>query len=475
MTNLFVMLLFLSKLRLSRYFTPILFVIDVLVLNGAYVLSVWVKYNSLDELWNPEIKSFFLLSNSVWLMLVIYHNAYKLERVEPIFKSLNRLFLLLFLHAGMMILLLLVFEFPTISRWRIFYFYVLFSGGLFFYQYAFLKTIKLIRKKGFNFRKVVIFGSNRFGNELAAALGKDASLGYQVAGFFDTRKSKVPLPAPFFGGVSQLTNYLEVEKADELYVCKEQVSSELMSTLIALCEKYMVRIKFVPNFQQFTQSKKIDVNFYDAIPVIKIRSEPLENPFRQAFKRLFDIVFSLAVILLVFPWLFPLIWVATKASSPGPIFFKQKRSGEGNLPFTCLKFRTMRVNDLADVHQAQEKDPRITKVGAFLRKTNLDEFPQFLNVLAGSMSVVGPRPHMLKHTEQYSALLSNYLVRHYSKPGITGWAQVSGYRGETKELIDMKKRVEYDIYYIENWNFLLDLKIIGLTLKNMLVGEEKAR
>jgi undecaprenyl-phosphate galactose phosphotransferase/putative colanic acid biosynthesis UDP-glucose lipid carrier transferase len=425
-------------------------------------------------MWKNEIKSFFLLTNAVWFLLIIYHNAYKLERIEPIFKSLNRLLVLLFMYAGILILLLLFFEFPRISHGRILSFYFLFAIGMFIYRYAFLKMLKFIRSKGYNFRKVLIFGANKFGHQLASALGKDASLGFQVIGFFDVYRNNFPLQAPFYGGINQLTSYLEVEKADELYVCKDHISAELMSSLIGLCEKYMVRIKFVPNFQQFTQSKNIDFDFYDNIPVIKRREEPLENPFMQVFKRLFDIIFSLAVILLVFPWLFPLIILAIKVNSPGPIFFKQKRSGEGNIPFTCLKFRTMRVNDAADSQQARKEDVRITRIGAILRKTNLDEFPQFFNVLAGSMSIVGPRPHMLKHTEQYSALLSNYLVRHYSKPGITGWAQVNGYRGETIELIEMKKRVEYDIYYIENWNFLLDLKIIFLTVYNMMKGEEKA-
>lgn len=468
------MLLFFSKLRLSRYFTPILFILDVGILNSAYVLSVWFKYNSFEYMWKNEIKSFFLLSNAIWFLLVIFHNSYKIERIEPILKSLNRLLVLLMMYGGILIFLLTLFEFPTISHRRIFSFYVLFASGMFAYRYAFLKMLKFIRSKGYNFRKVLIFGANKFGHQLASALGKDASLGFQVVGFFDVYRNNFPLQAPFYGGINQLTSYLEVETADELYVCKDHISAELMSSLIGLCEKYMVRIKFVPNFQQFTQTKNIDFDFYDNIPVIKRRKEPLENPFLQVFKRLFDILFSLAVILFVFPWLFPIIIIAIKTSSPGPIFFKQKRSGEGNIPFTCLKFRTMRVNSAADAKQAHKKDPRITKIGAILRKTNLDEFPQFLNVLAGSMSIVGPRPHMLKHTEQYSALLSNYLVRHYSKPGITGWAQVNGFRGETKELIEMKKRVEYDIYYIENWNFLLDVKIIFLTVYNMIKGEEKA-
>jgi undecaprenyl-phosphate galactose phosphotransferase/putative colanic acid biosynthesis UDP-glucose lipid carrier transferase len=204
------------------------------------------------------------------------------------------------------------------------------------------------------------------------------------------------------------------------------------------------------------------------------RKEPLEAPINRLTKKAFDVVFSFFVIVGIFSWLFPVLMILVKLSSPGPIFFRQKRSGEDNRDFTCLKFRTMRVNQLADELQATAKDPRITKLGAFMRKTNLDELPQFFNVLWGNMSVVGPRPHMLKHTQEYSALIDNYLVRHFAKPGITGWAQVNGYRGETKELIEMKKRVEFDIWYIENWSFLLDLKIVWLTVRNMVKGEEKA-
>lgn len=468
------MLTFLSKLRISRYFTPILFVSDLIVLNTAYILSIFIKYGSIDNLWASEIKSFVLISNLIWIALAIYHKANKLDRVEPIFKSLNRIFVILIWHAVSVGVLLIIFKFESISIFRIVYFFVLFFFGIILYRYAFLKMLKFIRIKGYNFRKVVIFGTNEFGKKLAEVLGKDVSMGYKVEGFFDIQKNQLDLQAPYLGDLSHLTNYLGKEKIDELYVCMDTVSKEVMQTLIVLSEKYMVRIKFIPNFHQFTQSKKIDVAFYDSIPVIKIRSEPLENPFMQLLKRLFDVVFSLALIILIFPWLFPIIMLAIKISSPGPIFFSQERSGENNTTFTCFKFRTMRVNEHSDSKQAMRKDPRITKVGAFLRKTNLDEFPQFFNVFAGSMSVVGPRPHMLKHTEKYSELLSNYLVRHYSKPGITGWAQVNGYRGETKELIEMQKRVEFDIYYIENWNFFLDMKIIIRTLKNMLLGDSEA-
>ena len=172
--------------------------------------------------------------------------------------------------------------------------------------------------------------------------------------------------------------------------------------------------------------------------------------------------------------MFPVLAILIKLNSKGPIFFVQDRSGEDNRSFKCIKFRTMQVNSDADKKQATKEDARITKIGAFMRKTNLDELPQFFNVLWGNMSVVGPRPHMLTHTEEYRKRIDNYLVRHYAKPGITGWAQVNGFRGETKTLDAMEGRVKHDIYYIENWSFLLDLKIVWLTVWNMIRGEENA-
>jgi putative colanic acid biosysnthesis UDP-glucose lipid carrier transferase len=250
--------------------------------------------------------------------------------------------------------------------------------------------------------------------------------------------------------------------------------AEYVQELIRYCESNLIRVKFVPDFSNFTKSRKVQIDFYENIPVISLRREPLESIFNPILKRAFDIVFSLLVIVLIFPWLFPVLIMLVKTSSKGAVFFKQKRSGENNQTFWCYKFRTMRVNSGADEQQATRDDKRVTYVGKFLRKTNLDELPQFFNVLRGDMSVVGPRPHMLKHTKEYSELINAYLVRHLIRPGITGWAQVNGYRGETSDIKQMKKRVEYDTWYIENWSFLLDLRIIYKTVANIFNGNENA-
>jgi putative colanic acid biosynthesis UDP-glucose lipid carrier transferase len=200
----------------------------------------------------------------------------------------------------------------------------------------------------------------------------------------------------------------------------------------------------------------------------------LQAVYNRALKRLFDILFSLIVLVCVYPFLYIIFGFLIKKSSPGPILFKQKRTGLKGQDFECYKFRTMVVNDEADTMQASADDPRKTKIGDFLRRTNLDEFPQFINVLKGDMSVVGPRPHMLKHTEEYSAIIDKYMVRHLVKPGLTGWAQVTGYRGETRTLEQMEGRVKRDVWYIENWSFFLDLKIIVVTILNMFRGEKNA-
>jgi putative colanic acid biosysnthesis UDP-glucose lipid carrier transferase len=232
----------------------------------------------------------------------------------------------------------------------------------------------------------------------------------------------------------------------------------------------LVRFKVVPDFRGFL-SRKVKIDFYDLVPVLSMRREPLQNSFNRIIKRTFDIIFSLLVILLVFPFALLIIAPLIKLSSRGPIFFKQLRSGRNNEEFYCYKFRTMHVNDQADSLQAKKGDTRITAIGAFLRKTSLDELPQFYNALIGNMSVVGPRPHMLRHTEEYSKLIDKFMVRQLVKPGVTGWAQVHGYRGDTRDSSLMEKRVEYDVWYLENWSLILDIKIVVITAWQVIASK----
>ena len=275
------------------------------------------------------------------------------------------------------------------------------------------------------------------------------------------------------GNIESCYTFAIEQGVDEIYCALTEVDNEKVLKLKDFADKNLIRLKLLPDFRGFMY-KKVEINFYDRVPVLILRKEPLENTLNRFFKRSFDILFSLLLLLFIFPWLFLIVAVLIKLSSKGPVFFKQLRSGKDNEEFMCYKFRTMRMNIDSDQIQASKEDPRITKIGRFLRKTSLDELPQFVNVILGTMSVVGPRPHMLKHTQDYSKIIDKFMVRHFVKPGLTGLAQVKGFRGETTDPLLMQKRVQYDVWYIENWSFFLDLKIIFLTVWNMLTGEENA-
>ncbi|WP_369753144.1 undecaprenyl-phosphate glucose phosphotransferase [Flavobacterium sp. WC2409] len=465
----------LAVYRFSRYFKLGFLIWDVLLMNLAIVLSFLLRYDSLDRIDIKEVRTISLLSNLFWIGLLLYNDSYRIVRVERIENILIRMIKMVVIHSALIAGFVLVLKYSEVSRLRIFYFYVVFFMLLFVSRVIFMKLLKYIRAEGYNFKNVIIIGANDTGERIRRILSKDLTYGYRVLGFFDDRVDPFAfISAPILGDFNAIKEYLLKEKVDEMYIALHIDNIKIINELTALCERHMVRIKFLPDFQLYTKSRKVEISFYENTPVLMLRKEPLELTFNLLLKKGFDLVFSFLVIVLIFPWLFPIIVFLIKLDSPGPAFFKQERSGRENESFLCWKFRTMKVNASSDHQQATKGDSRVTKIGAFMRKTNIDELPQFFNVFWGTMSVVGPRPHMLKHTQQYSELINNYLVRHYAKPGITGWAQVNGYRGETKELIDMKDRVDHDIWYIENWSLLLDLKIIYLTVFNVFKGEEKA-
>jgi putative colanic acid biosynthesis UDP-glucose lipid carrier transferase len=469
------MLKFLASNRFSRYIEMIFLFWDLIVLGVSYILSCYLRDGNLDSLNGKDNQTTFVMAFLIWIVVAVYKEAYTIVRIEKIYKTLGRTIKLVLIHLGGLALFIAVLNFDNVSRLRLFYFYFIFFVLVLYFRIVFLKVLKHARSKGYNFRNVIIIGANPMGERMNEILNRDLSYGYKVAGVFcDTLDPLITNKMVHLGELADVEFYLASHKVDEMYIALDDTEADQIPILIHLCERYMVRLKIIPNFQQYTKVRRVNIEFYENTPVLTLRKEPQEFIRNRLLKKGFDFVFSLGVSVLIFSWLFPILILLVKLSSKGPAFFKQKRSGENNKTFTCYKFRTMRVNALSDELQSQKNDPRITKLGAFMRRTNLDELPQFFNVLLGKMSVVGPRPHMLKHTEQYSELINNYLVRHFVKPGITGWAQVKGYRGETKELIDMKNRVEFDIWYLENWTFLLDFKIIWMTVTNMLRGEKNA-
>lgn len=465
----------LSRHRLSRYFKLFFVVWDVILLNFAIVLSSWARFGNLDKLYLKEVQTVSFLTNLIWIALLLRNDSYRIVRVEPLESILKRTTKKFAFHIAIIAFFVLFLKYSQISRLRLLYFYAFFFVLLMLSRFLSMELLKYIRAKGYNFKNVIIVGANDTGERMRKTLSKDLTYGYRFLGFFDEKIDPFAfISSPVLGGFEDVEKYLITNHVDEVYVALHIDNVSVISKLIKICEHHMVRIKFIPDFQLYTKSSKVEISFYENTPVLMFRREPLEYTVNRLLKKGFDIVFSLGVILLIFPWLFPIIMILIKIESPGPVFFKQERSGRDNESFFCWKFRSMRVNKQADKIQAEKGDSRITKIGAFIRKTSIDELPQFFNVFLGDMSVVGPRPHMVNHTKQYTDLIENYLVRQYAKPGITGWAQVNGYRGETRELIDMENRVEHDIWYIENWSILLDIKIIIKTVINVYKGEENA-
>ncbi|MBL7951270.1 MAG: exopolysaccharide biosynthesis polyprenyl glycosylphosphotransferase [Flavobacteriales bacterium] len=324
-------------------------------------------------------------------------------------------------------------------------------------------------------KDLVIVGDGPAAEEIFQYCEDQTVRGYRFCGIFNDEPIDGILGQRRIGDVEAAKAFAIQNRIDILYCALPGTRRADITDLMEFCERNTIRFRVIPSAESFIPVVKTsELEFHGAVPVSKIRKEPLDSSMARSFKRAFDIVFSFGVIVFVFSWLFPLLALMVKLSSKGPVFFKQTRLGRDNKQFVCWKFRSMRMNAEADSKQATKNDPRVTKVGAFLRKSNLDEMPQFFNVFMGHMSVVGPRPHPLRLNDQYRDIIDKYMVRHFVRPGITGWAQVNGFRGETRTPEMMEKRVELDVWYLENWSFLLDLKIVVKTVTNMLGKEENA-
>ncbi|ASU36702.1 polyprenyl glycosylphosphotransferase [Mucilaginibacter xinganensis] len=321
---------------------------------------------------------------------------------------------------------------------------------------------------------MVIIGNGGSSSAIEDFISRNPNHGYQLVGFFCDDSEMAKEKEMYLGPAANCIDYVLNNKIDEIFCTLTPSENSEIERLMINADKHLIRFRFVPEYHNYGVKKLAVQSFGPGIAVIPLRPEPQEVMLNRFFKRAFDIIFSLFVIVFIFSWFFPLLAILIRLESKGPVIFKQSRSGRDNKPFMCYKFRSMRENDDSDKRQAQRYDHRITKIGAFIRRTSIDELPQFLNVLMGNMSVVGPRPHMVHHTVQYAQLIDKYMTRHFLKPGITGWAQIQGYRGETPTTESMSKRVEADVWYLENWSFLLDIKIIFSTIWISVMGDENA-
>ena len=337
-------------------------------------------------------------------------------------------------------------------------------GFIKFSIFFLLKKYRLLYRG--NIRNVIILGNGKDVEELKLFFTTNPNYGYNLMNVFTLKiNKKDELKACY--------EFVAKNNVDEIYGSLNTLNSTDLDGLIHFADNNLKTIKLLPDSKN-RMLRNLAVEYYGYLPIISLRTIPLDKEINTRLKHFFDVVFSLFVILTVLSWLTPILGLLIKLESRGPIFFKQRRNGLNYKEFYCYKFRSMRLNSEADLEQVQKNDPRVTKFGKILRKFSLDELPQFFNVILGDMSVVGPRPHMVSHTEMYAKSVDKFMVRHFIKPGITGLAQINGCRGEVENEKDIVNRVKFDIFYIENWSILLDLRIIYKTVINVISGEEKA-
>lgn len=455
--------------KYGKLITSLFTAVDFVVLNIIFFI-VGQIYPGVAAL---HLRLTWLLLNVAYLPVAKWvkdaHNVRSLQ-MEAVMRIS---FFSVIVHALCFVSLLYLMQVAGLRARILFVFYSMFLAGLMLWRVSGQTLLKSYRRGGGNTRKAVIVGNGPTARRLYDEICANPGFGYDVNGVFDIYCCPdSPLRDLYRGNLSELEDYIAENHIDELFYTLSGEDREALRLTLGLCDQHMMKFHYVPQISPYL-TRNLRQGQIGAMPVLGVLNNPLESPVSSAVKRLFDIAVS-GTFLLVSPIVLIPVAIAIKVSSPGPVFFRQKRTGYMGKEFWCYKFRTMRVNDDSDSLQASKDDPRKTRVGDFLRRTSIDELPQFLNVLKGDMSVVGPRPHMLKHTHDYSALIRNYMVRHLIKPGITGWAQVHGYRGQTEELWQMQKRVEHDIWYIEHWSLFLDIKIMVRTVINALHKDENA-
>lgn len=443
--------------RYSGYLRPISYLIDLSIINGVAILY-------LLEGKDPLIFSIFISVG--WVLLAIYSKFYEVYRYT---RPVNILALVV---KQSILFLLLVFAFSGLYHELNIYprpivKYTLLCSLLItvskFTIYYLLQKYRV--SFGGNYRSTVILGANKKTLALENFFNKNPEYGYLHQKTFNFKNKDHTL--------SDCFDYVLNERIDEIYCSISELTNSQIAEIVDFADNNLKILKFIPDSKEI-YSKRLRYEYYDYIPVLTLRTIPLEDSANMVIKRGFDILFSSIVVVFVLSWLTPLIAILIKLESKGPVFFKQSRNGFNYKEFDCYKFRSMTPNKDANLYQATRGDQRVTKVGKFIRKTSIDELPQFFNVLFGDMSVVGPRPHMVSHTNMYAKKIDKFMVRHFVKPGITGLAQISGFRGEVETDKDIIGRVKYDIFYIENWSLLLDIKIIVQTFINAIKGEDKA-
>ena len=447
--------------RYSKYIRPISVIFDLLVID----LLCLFLFKGL----RLNILYYVFYQNFGWLLIAYLIKFYEVYRFTTPVEIISKL-----VKQGVLFLLIVIAFFPfskqsffsgiaiAIFLFLSFVLITIFKFLLFYY----LKKYRIVT--GSNYRNAVIIGHAPEAVQLKELFEVRNDLGYRFLGYFSDKKSNQNIR----GNLAELKPFVIENEVHEIYCSLNEVSDKQLKDLVNFVEENNKTIKFIPAAKEIF-SKNLKIDYFDIFPVLSIQKSTLDDPKIKVLKRTFDIFFSCIVLLGLLSWLAPLLAILIKLESKGPVFFKQGRPGLGEKEFFCYKFRSMQINKTTEI-QVSKNDPRVTIMGRFMRKTSLDETPQFFNVLIGNMSVVGPRPHLWSQNKSYGKTIKKYIVRHYIKPGITGLAQVKGFRGEIRSNEDMINRIKFDVFYIENWSFILDLNIIIQTVLNILKGEEKA-
>lgn len=450
-----------QSIRYSIFIRPISIVSDLLVVT----LLALFYFKGLNLNYSTYI-GYLLISWGTIAFLIKFYEVYRFTTPVEILTKIVK--------QGALFLLLIIAYFPFSKE-------VIFSGNALlrfmilsfiliaiskFLLFYYLKKYRIIT--GSNYRNIVIIGFVPESIRLKELFEARNDYGYRFLGYFSNKNKNDEV----IGDIDYLKTFVIENLVNEIYCSLDEMTNYQLADIVSFADENSIVIKFIPGTKEIF-SKNLKINYYEMFPVLTMQKTVLHDPTTKAFKRLFDIVFSLIIIVFILSWFVPLLSLLIKLESKGPVFFKQGRPGLDEKEFFCYKFRSMKLNVTTE-KEASKNDPRVTKIGRFIRKTSIDELPQFVNVLFGEMSVVGPRPHLWSQNKSYGNKIKKYMVRHYVKPGITGLAQVKGFRGEIESDDDMINRIKLDVFYIDNWSLILDLKIIVQTVLNILKGEKKA-
>ncbi len=459
----------------QKYFNRLQVLLDAIVVAGSYLISWWLKFEGPLADSNAGAYTMQFYFSALYFLvpgyLVLYYlnNMYTPKRTRRIETEITQVFASNIAGVFIFLVCIAIFKISDFSRGLIVIFSLICAFLMILERLVIRWVLSHIRSRGYNVKHIILVGYSRAAEEYISRIKANPQWGYVVRGILD---DKVPRGTQYkgvkvIGTIDNLSMILPVSDLDEIAVTLSLSDYDRLEELVGMCEKSGVHTKFIPDYNSLIPNKPYTEDL-NGLPVINIRYIPLTNTFNAIVKRLFDIVSSLAALIILSPFLL-IVAIIIKCTSKGPVIFKQERIGLHNKPFNMYKFRTMYVQDTEEEVKAwtTRNDPRVTKVGKFFRRTSIDELPQLFNILKGDMSVVGPRPERPQFVEKFREEIPRYMIKHQVRPGLTGWAQINGFRGDTS----IRKRIDYDIYYIENWSFGFDIKIIFLTVFRGFINE----